>query len=200
MSTTSVTFTLASVGASAEHVRSAYRRATAEDRATGLSWYRVAHGLAEPIGHGDVCVGAGILAALSPQIGWSVNVSLAQRCARTRRFGSGHYRVCLGKAKRIHKGEAAAEVLHGPKERAFYCNILRPGACPHTPYCVTVDRHIISAVCGRVLSPIERRYITLAGAYAAVSGLFVQVAAELKLTPDTLQAIVWVVWRREQGI
>jgi hypothetical protein len=187
-------------GASVANIVATFTRGTADDYATGRQWYRTARDIATGVGHGDSTVGAGILAALSPQLGWPVNVALAQRCSRTRRFSAGHFKACLGKARRIHRGEAVGEVLRGPKESAFACNIANGEACSHDAPCVTIDRHAIAIALGRQITDSERNKFGRGTRYAAIAQLYRDASSLLGIAPHVLQACTWITWRREKGI
>lgn len=54
-----------------------YKQASPQEIADGLSWYSDAHDVARELA-GDVHVGAGVIAALSPQMQWDENIKLAE--------------------------------------------------------------------------------------------------------------------------
>jgi hypothetical protein len=107
-------------------------------RYRGGIWYPMAHDFAWIIGHGDVRMGAGLLAAMSPQKQWDVNRRIAVDASQGV-FG-GQVTDAVNKARRIALGEDPANVLPmGKKTGHFFMNILEP---TNSDY-VTIDRHMI---------------------------------------------------------
>jgi hypothetical protein len=182
-----------------ENIRAIYYTATDADIATGRTWYGAALEIAERIANGNAVIGSGVIAALSPNMGWKPNLELAARCLRTRRF-TGHYGACTRKAKRIAKGEHPSNVLNGWKTRAFFQCIVTGGKCSD----VCIDRHAIAICHGREATDAERRAPrpTKRGhmVYEKYAESYRTVAAEVGLLPSELQAITWVAWRRNKGI
>ncbi len=172
----------------------AWGAATADDLAAGMSWYQRASDLADALAAGtpfskEQC--AGVIAALSPRCQWSANVRGAQRmvAAATAREPEpvvAGLRSNRSKAWRILAENAdPADVLSGPKVRAFYANI-----CGDTDR-VTVDVWAAHAAEGRAdkNAPKGGRYVRLERAY--------QLAADLLgVTPRECQAAVWTYFRR----
>ena len=179
-----------------------YDAATEADLVLGRDWYAEAHRIALLVGKGDANMGAGILAALSPQTSWKENVKRALAATRTKRgnFRGGHTGACLGKAERIYRGFHPLDVLKGSKERAFYIGILTSGATQE----VCIDRHAIGACLGRPATDAERSLTnrTMQGRkdYAEYSDAYREAASILPYTAAQLQAIVWVVWRRQNNV
>lgn len=122
-------------------------------------------------------VGAGIIAALSPRMQWSVNVRKAREV-----FASGTTRA-LGQsvraAERIHAGEPVDAVLKGAKTRAFARN------CAGDLEPVTVDVWAL-----RAAGVIDRDAPTTVQ-YRDIEHAYKIVARERKLPPAILQAIAW---------
>lgn len=101
-----------------------YRRATQAQREAGARWYIEAHEIArnQADEHGvTIEVASGVLAAMSPRLGWGSNVMIAERMLASRgtldRGGLGR---SLQQARHIYHGEDPLLVLGGPKTRAFY--------------------------------------------------------------------------------
>lgn len=117
------------------NIMNKYKEASPEMVKGGHEWYERAHDVAAKVGKGDVEKGAGIIAALSPQTGWSRNVELSHRLVQTGH--AEHTADNLQKAQRIQAGEHPMDVLGGHKVRSFYQNI----ADPSNPHPVTIDRH-----------------------------------------------------------
>ncbi len=159
----------------------------------GLAWYLSAHSIAADLAsrHGvTVRQAAGVLAALSPQTGWSENIRLADQ-ALSDGEASGHYQDACDKADAILSGADPADVLGGRKVRSFFTNILfplRPGA-------VTVDRHCVDLLAGE-RGYVNSRILERIGAYATCASVVRDVARELGLLPHQVQAIAWVAWRQ----
>lgn len=124
-----------------EHVQriiQKYRDANPTMVEGGHNWYEKANRIATKLGKGDVHKGAGIIAALSPQTGWSRNLMLAGEMVKT--GTTRHTTDNVTKAQRILTGEHPEEVLgqgDGHKVLNFYRNI----ADPSNPHPVTIDRH-----------------------------------------------------------
>lgn len=177
----------------AANVLAVYTRATADEITNGTNWYQTAHDIATLIAP-TVEAGAGVIAALSPMMGWDRNVMLA-----TKAFADGHASGALSrnvaKADAIMAGAAPLDVLGGKKVRSFYSNILDP-AGTH----VTIDRHAFDIVAGRVTTDKEKGTLSNKGVYEAHEAAYVEAGEILGLTGSQMQAITWVTWRREKGI
>jgi hypothetical protein len=161
------------------------------DIAQGRAWYPVAHDLADILGDGDTRKGAGVIAALSPQVAWERNCDLARdACAGD---VHGHNGQNLGKVRAILDGADPADVLPADRKTGhFYRNIVDPT----DPDPVTIDRHAHDVAVGERYGSRDRglgcasRYATLAHAYR-------EAARRLGELPCTVQAVTWVSWRRQ---
>lgn len=162
---------------------------------SGSQWYDRANEHAARIGKlagGDDTMGAGIIAALSPNTGWEQNLRNAESVARTG-TASG-LPVAVGKASRILQGESPTDVLKGLKETPFFHNILNPDSPEH----VTIDRHMHDAGIGREFGNASRGLGTVSRVNTFQSA---GKAASSHLgyeTPSRFQASLWLPW--EQGI
>jgi hypothetical protein len=173
----------------ADRVLGHWAHASADELAAGLNWYSRARALAAELPCANVETGAGIIAALSPQNGWSSNVVAAWRLSNAALAGRDtypqvHTHAMCGQAWRIAHGEAPLAVLGGPKVRAFYSNIVGDLDA------VTVDVWAARAALGltRDVQPPRldgRRYRRLADAYRVA-------ARELAVPACHVQAAVWV--------
>ncbi|WAB08781.1 hypothetical protein SEA_ANDRIS_77 [Streptomyces phage Andris] len=167
------------------------RRQANEEQATqGRLWYSTAHGLADMMAEGDVRLGAGLLAALSPQTSWPLNVELAKNAYATGQ-PSGHLGDALAKAAKILAGTDPAEVL--PMDRKtghFYRCILDPADAD----AVCIDRHAHDIAVGEEYGARERG-LGAKGRYALIAHCYREAAQRLGELPSTVQAITWVVWR-----
>lgn len=172
------------------NIISVFESATPEQRAEGYAWYRVANGIASVIGDGDVRRGAGLLAALSPQTSWWLNVELASDAADNG-FASGHFRDACSKARRILAGADPESVLPMRRKTGqFYLCIVDP----QHPTAVCVDRHAHDLMTGRALGD-SKRGLDAHGRYEAVASCYRTAGYRLGVTPATVQAVTWVAWR-----
>jgi len=164
-----------------------WRQASPDQMARGRAWYHVARDIAEGIGAGNVTVGAGILAALSPMSSWEENIRLATRCVSG--DVGGHTGDTLAKVRRIMDGEDPADVLpDGSKTHAFYRCI----ADPTDPEPVCVDRHAHDIVAGRKYGQRERG-LSSRGRYSMVAHAYRTAAQALGEIPSVVQAVTWCV-------
>lgn len=156
----------------------------------GRNWYWKAHETAAMLADGDVKIGAGLLAALSPQTAWWLNVELACEAYETgdaRR----HTRDSCSKANRILAGIDPVDVLPMRRKTGhFYRCILDPS----DPVSVCVDRHAYDIAVGIPLGDWNRG-LSAHGRYALVAHCYWQAAQELGETPSVVQAATWVTWR-----
>lgn len=174
----------------ASNVLAVWQSATQEQEQQGRDWYPAAHRLAEMMCDGDVRMGAGLLAALSPQTSWWLNVELASDAYETGR-PSRHLSDALSKASKILAGIDPVDVL--PMERKtghFFRCIVDPSDSD----AVCIDRHAHDIAVGEPFGDRARgldahgRYRLLADVYRAAA----RAAGEL---PMVVQATTWVVWR-----
>jgi hypothetical protein len=165
-----------------------YRRATSEQLRHGLHWYESARELAEIIGHGDAIQGAGVIAALSANVGWGQNRKMALAMA-TDGTAKG-LPLSLSKAARIMAGESPVAVLgEAPKTQSFFHNIAYPG----TSTMVTVDRHAHDIARGERFGNGQRG-LSAKGRYAIFVQAYTDAAKIIGIRPSQLQAITWTVW------
>lgn len=167
-----------------------YHQATEDQQRRGLSWYHHIHGIALELADGDAAKGAGVIAALSPNQAWDINLRNARTALATG--------VCFGtgdmteKAKAILSGVRPEEVLPMHlKTGHFYRCILDPDDTEP----VAIDRHAHDIAYGHRLGQMPRnlkgqRYASLVGVYQAA-------ARHLGLVPSAVQAVTWVVWTEE---
>lgn len=103
-----------------------WSKATDDDKRNGAAWYSSARkkcaSMAKEYGVSHETA-AGVVAALSPRLRWSVNVRAAERCLAGEQV-PGVFRASLAKAERIRSGAPPLSVLSGPKVRAFYSAIM----------------------------------------------------------------------------
>lgn len=127
-----------SVDAMESNLLAGWEMTTPLQQYKGLAWYPQAHDFAHVIGHGNVRLGAGELAALSANKSWNDNRRLAvDACNGV--FG-GHVGDALRKARAIYDGANPMDVLPMHRKTGhFYMNIFNP----LNPDYVTIDRHMI---------------------------------------------------------
>ena len=176
----------------ADRILATLDSATEDDWVAGSAWYHVAHEIAEEIApHG---VGAAVLAALSPQVGWAPNIAAAQ--AMVMGEDPQPYGVLgpnIVKAQRILDGERPFDVLGGNKVRNFCWNIQFPDDHGH----VTVDRHALNiALVGPGNTGADHRLLARKGGYQLVAAAYRAAARSCWLVPNQLQAITWLTHRR----
>jgi hypothetical protein len=172
------------------NITSVWHTSSQEQLQQGVEWYTRAHETAKMLADGDVKVGAGLLAALSPQTPWWLNVELA--CDA---FESGnatrHTGDSCSKANKILAGIDPAEVLPMRRKTGhFYRCILDPS----DPVAVCVDRHAYDIAVGIPLGDWNRG-LSAYGRYALVAQCYWEAAQRLGELPSTLQAVAWVTWR-----
>lgn len=184
-----------------------FRRANSDDIIAGVEWYQKAHLLAEELGfeYGKSLEQASaVIAALSPQLSWAMNVKAAREV-----FASGTTGGVLGpnvaKAQRILEGEPIKSVIgdsltakSGFKVRAFHQCILTAG---RDEYAVCIDRHAHALASGSRDTPslTANRYREVAHSFRqATQILNAEDPQDLRpiLTPSAVQATVWITWRR----
>ena len=164
--------------------------ATADEFEEGAHWYEQAHWTARMLADGDLKVGAGLLAALSPQTAWWLNVELA--CVA---FDAGnatrHTGDSCSKANKIMAGLDPVTVL--PMERKtghFYRCILDPGDAT----AVCVDRHAYDIAVGIPLGDWQRG-LSAQGRYTLLADCYREAGRRLGQLPSVVQAVTWVTWR-----
>jgi hypothetical protein len=171
--------------------------ATATETAEGMAWYFEANAAAQALAeeHGvSVECAAGVIAAISPRLAWSVNVDYASRI-----FATGDAPLLFSnKAKgvEIAGGEAPMIVFNrkpksGAKVRSFFSNI----ADPASSQAVTVDRHAFDVAMGAVGDDKTRKALDRVGTYDTITDAYRSAAEVLGILPHQVQAIAWVVWR-----
>ncbi|MEU0344219.1 hypothetical protein ABZ092_36075 [Streptomyces bobili] len=173
-----------------KNVLEVWGAASEEQVARGRQWYRTAHEVADMMAEGDVRTGAGLLAALSPQTAWPLNVELAKAAYETKE-PTGHLGDALAKAAKILAGTDPAEVL--PMDRKtghFYRCILDPSDAD----AVCIDRHAHDIAVGEEYGARERG-LGAKGRYALIAHCYREAAQRLGELPSVVQSVTWVVWR-----
>ncbi len=152
----------------------------------GYNWYDRAREAAEKLGGGNAQMGAGIIAAMSPQRNWDENLRLAHQIRKT--GTSGQTSVQNKKALRIMEGENPEDILGKLKEGNFYKNIYNP----NDPTAVTVDRHAHDVAINQKIGG-RNRGLSADGRYDTFHRAYTTAAGHLGIeTPSRLQASVWI--------
>jgi hypothetical protein len=162
-----------------------WRAADRAVRTAGVQWYRnarrICRDLARRHGVSESCA-AGVVAALSPRLGWTYNVLAADLVLARAERVPGVFKASLVKARRILAGGRPLQVLSGPKVRAFY------RALKGDESAAVVDVWTARAA---GLSP---EHLT-AKLYAAVAHALKMGADEVGTTTARMQATAWVAVR-----
>lgn len=167
-----------------------FRAASADQLERGRAWYPDAHAVArdQAAEHGvTIEVASGVIAALSPRMGWGQNIMLAERMlASGGTLDHGALGGNLEKARTIYAGIHPLAVLRGPKTRAFYSAILTAGESPDA----VIDRHAWDMLVGErgATPPTARQYRIGAERMARAAGI-------LRESVATVQATTWLVQR-----
>lgn len=172
-----------------DNILDVWRLATAKQKKDGELWYSKAHCLAKSFAP-TLIVGAGVLAALSPSLGWPQNVEAALELVKWR-WTKWQTTVNTEKALRILNGEPPLEVLGGLKVRAFYQAILSPfGDTPPV-----VDRHALSIYMGWKLSKLELNKFLKPRLIGEAQQAYREAARVVGVHHHVMQATTWLVWR-----
>jgi hypothetical protein len=175
--------------------------ATDADRREGLGWYASANifaqGLAAEYGI-TVRQAAGIIAALSPRLSWTLNMRFAHQLCAT--GDAPVLTLSKRRARAILAGADPSDVLAAPKGsprsgqkvRAFFALI----ADPASAHDVCIDRHAYDVWAGDVGDDTTRKVLDRAGVYDAVAADYRAVADAHDMLPHQVQAITWNVWKR----
>ena len=172
------------------------RSATADQRAQGLAWYADALAVCQAIaaisGPGVATITpetvAGVFAALSPRTHVKTNIAWCAAMVHAARTGQAmpevHTRTMRAQAWRIANGEPWADVLRGPKVRAFAANLTGDMSQ------VTIDVWMVRAIMG---DAAPKGGAIGAKLYRECADIVTRVARAVDLPPAIVQAILWVV-------
>lgn len=177
-----------------QNILATYRSATPAQVEAGTLWYAQALEWAETLATGtpySVAQCAGVIAALSPKQEWAINKRAALNCVQAHSRGEAlpacHYPIQVDKAQRILDGALPLDVLHGPKERSFYGNIMGDASC------ITVDRWAFRTATGVSLGDNAGGIST--SAYPILAAAWNEAARILGVSRHIVQAVCWVVER-----
>ena len=203
------------------HIVGHWVQATDDEKSSGKNWYSDAHIIATALGehyekihgphpHGAAHLGAGIVAAYSPQMGWAGNMHNAARVLHDGKGiggkGSGIFASDLQRkqADRIIAGERHEDVLGGPKIQDF-AHLIEHGGDkdPQSPRTV-IDRHALSVATNRRMSeddysgfPKSQRhyYGHVVNQYHEAAKQITQAEGE-QVHAHQVQAVTWLVRQR----
>ena len=214
------------VRGSFQNIIDCFNRADGESVLDGGVWYLMANSWAEVVGHRlnyyghsmlptkqeQILLGAGIIAAFSPQTNWDNNKTMAWRFAETLDKPDWCTDVNYRKAMAIvesgiiseHRilpvfGDDLEEYIDGClgkeafKTRAFFHNIVSPEGA----YGPTIDRHAISIYLGKRCNYNELRRGLEGRANRTIRGAYMKASKILQVHHNQVQAITWVQWRKE---
>ena len=178
-----------------------YETASLTSIRDGATWYSEAQDIATVIGrlggfknHQALFVGAGVLAALSPQVEWGDNIQWAIQLVVKGIRKQTH--ANHNKALRILQGEKPNDVLGGFKVRAFYKAIVAPNGSGEP----VVDRHALAIYMGRNVVEKELHYLQSPIIMARLQGAYKRASNKLGIHHHELQAITWLEWRANKGL
>lgn len=172
------------------NIISVWSVATDDQFEQGAHWYEQAHWTARMLADGDVRTGAGLLAALSPQTSWWLNVELACE-AYEAGTASRHTGDACSKANRILAGVDPEEVLPMRRKTGhFYRCILNPD----DRVSVCIDRHAHDVAVGVAYGDWSRG-LSAHGRYALIADCYWEAAQRLGQIPSVVQGVTWVTWR-----
>lgn len=159
----------------------------------GKTWYKQAHQLCSVLSEETQTPlenVVGILAALSPQVSWNVNITSCESIVKTGVIDPGYtgYKTNVEKALQCLVSPPI-EVLGGKKVLAFYHNILNP----KTSQDVTIDTHIGRVLYDKMeLTDKETRYIFSKKGNEEAQEAIRKVSKSVRVIPHVLQASLWV--------
>lgn len=172
------------------NIVSVWNIAQREEVDEGRRWYWTAHATALMLADGDIEVGAGLLAALSPQTAWWLNVELACEAFEAG-TASRHTADSTSKANRILAGVSPESVLPMHRKTGqFYRCIVDPA----DPVAVCIDRHAHDVAVG-VPYGYWPRGLSAHGRYALLAQCYWEAAQRVGEIPSVVQAVCWVTWR-----
>jgi hypothetical protein len=188
------------VKGSYRNIVDAYHSASPASHAEGERWYTDAHGIAKQISgmldSDDVRMGAGILAALSPQMEWGDNITEAIQLCSTGKSPR-QTKVNEDKAILIGCGNNPDDILGGEKVVPFYHAIVNP-AGQGLP---VVDRHAIWIYYGKPVT--ERQLNSVFGrkkVMRRIQSAYIRAGREIGQHYNVVQATTWVQHRKNKGI
>ena len=189
------------------NLRAVAAQAEPADWQAGAAWYPAANTLVRRLARQydqRAAVVAAVVAALSPANKWTRNTVDAENVIRVWSATGDRDKVRAIKVATYNRNrDKAVEILAtgdptlltGQKVTAFAYNLSAPDAGG-----AVIDRHAYNAVIGhREVVDVRGHRIT-AKRYRDAAAAYTDLAAELDISAASLQATVWLVWRRKLGL
>lgn len=191
---------------------SVFAQATVAELAEGMNWYATARSAAQALAtqHNlSLHTVAGVIAALSPNMRWELNVKAADTIIKAYKMGIAPedatcpaYKANRRKAYQILAETERAnitKILNGNKIVNFYLCIVEPNCSA-----VCIDGHARNIYYGsrEVLKGsrvTDKEYNLLVEEYNNATQA-INLAYNFQLTAMQVQAVTWVVWRRMHKI
>ena len=185
-----------------------YRRATLDDFADGVEWYRRALVQCEEIGDEysmRINTVIGVMAALSPNNKWEINVRNTWEMIdawcnqrdidsfKVSTYGANKRKAWSILEEQLYTDDDILTRLNGQKTRSFYSNIRGLDE-------VTIDGHALNIARGVRFNLTDDRTNIGKRLYRELQQAYVRAAKRVGIEPHNLQAITWTTWRREHGI
>jgi len=189
--------------------------ATADEIANGEKWYAEANLAAFELANRhnvQPYIAAGVIAALSPNNRWEINLANADTLISAYLNGEdilsvrvATYHAMRAKAWSIMDygmqhapsddgKQAVADILNGQKIRSFFACILGDeNEC-------TIDGHARNIAYSQRLSLSGSKVTIGKREYKALQAAYAQVGREIGMPAYAVQAVTWVAWRRAHGI
>ena len=191
---------------SVRQILKVYRSATSDEIEFGMKWYAIAKRDATKIAKEfgiSINTTVGVIAALSPNLGWNLNVRSARDLIGA--FTSGRniddvivsaYPANKRKAwemleQKIVRKKALMAKLNGRKTTAFFANIVGLDV-------VTVDGHAKNIHDG--LRRVLKNNNVGVKEYGIIADAYYKAADKVGIKGYQMQAITWVAWRRQHNI
>lgn len=156
--------------------------ATPSDIEAASAWYAEAYGVAQDVAYRlgvSVEHGAAIVSAFSPRVHWSRNVTLAIDYAEGRQV------KCLGQSLKSAESARVSgiDALKGPKIHAF------ARAIAGDDEAIVIDVWMMRA------AGFDARDAPTTVQYREISSAIRSLATEWRLSPRTMQALLWIIVR-----
>ena len=191
---------------SVRQILKVYHSATSDEIEFGMKWYAIAKRDATKIAKEfgiSINTTVGVIAALSPNLGWNLNVRAARDLIGA--FTSGRniddiivsaYPANKRKAwdmleQKMVRKKALMAKLNGRKTTAFFANILGLDV-------VTVDGHAKNIHDG--LRRVLKNNNVGVKEYGIIADAYYKAANKVGIKGYQMQAITWVAWRRQHNI
>jgi len=191
---------------SVRQILKVYKSATADEVKHGMKWYAIAKRDATKIAKEfgvSVNTTVGVIAALSPNLGWNLNVKAARDLIEAFTNGCSIDDVTVSsypankrkawdmlEQKMVSK-KALMIKLNGRKTTAFFANIVGLDV-------VTVDGHAKNIHDG--LRRVLKNSNVGVKEYRTISEAYYKAADKVGIKGYQMQAITWVAWRRQHNI